>query len=109
MVGYNERKLMILELVEAGFTTSSEIADECGISHSCASSLLSRYWSFGLLSRYTGELYNEKIYDITERGSERLDFLRDTVYERMEDERLTEFLANIKRCRILKQSTVTSA
>ena len=54
-------------------------------------------------ARYTGELYNEKIYDITERGFERLDFLRDTVYERMEDERLTEFLANIKRCRVLRQ------
>ena len=44
-----------------------------------------------------------KIYDITVRGSERLDFLRDTVYERMEDERLSELLANIKRCRVLRQ------
>lgn len=56
----------------------------------------------GLLSRYTGELYNEKIYDITGRGSERLDFLRVTVLERMEKERLTNFLAKIQRCRVVK-------
>ncbi|MHA2164106.1 MAG: hypothetical protein ACXABF_16950 [Candidatus Thorarchaeota archaeon] len=57
----------------------------------------------GLLSRYTADLYNEKIYDITERGSERLDYLRDSVLERMEMDRMNEFPANIKRCRVDRQ------
>ncbi len=54
------------------------------------------------MSRYTGELYNEKIYDITERGSERLNYLRKTIQERMERERMIEFLAKIQRCRVVK-------
>ena len=108
MAGYNERKHEILELIEAGYTTSNEIAEACGISHSCASTLLGRYWKFGLLSRYTGELYNEKIYEMTERGYERLSYLRETILERMEEERITNFLANIRRCRVIKQVRATS-
>lgn len=107
MAGYNERKLMILELVAAGYTTSKEIANVCGISHSCASCSLARYWSQGLLTRSTAELYNEKIYSIPGRGLERLDLLRANVLERMEDERLTEFLANIKRCKVIKVDGIT--
>jgi DNA-binding PadR family transcriptional regulator len=107
LAGYNERKHEILELIEAGYETSNEIADACGVSHSCASTLLGRYWKFGLLSRYTGELYNEKIYEITDRGYERLNYLRETILERIEEERITDFLANIKRCRILKQDRAT--
>jgi DNA-binding PadR family transcriptional regulator len=60
----------------------------------------------GLLSRYTADLYNEKIYDITERGSERLHYLRDSVLERMEIDRMNEFLAKIKRCKIEKQRPI---
>lgn len=100
---YNERKLEILELVEAGYTTSREIADSCGISHSCAATHLGRYWRMGLLSRYTADLNNEKIYDITKRGNERLDYLRESVLERMERVRMNEFLAKIKLCRVAKQ------
>ena len=109
MAGYNEHKHEILELIDAGYETSYEIAEACGISHSCASTLLSRYWKFGLLSRYTGELYNEKIYEMTERGYERLSYLRETIRERMEEKRITDFLANIKRCRVIKQVRATSA
>jgi DNA-binding PadR family transcriptional regulator len=108
LAGYNERKHEILELIEVGYETSKEIAEACGISHSCASTLLSRYWKFGLLRRYTGELYNEKIYEITERGYERLNYLRETILERMEKERITNFLANIKRCRVIKQIRKTN-
>jgi len=77
MAKYNERKLEILELLEAGFETSREIADACGISQSCASALLSRYWRFGLLHRYTAPLNNEKIYTISESGSNRTLWLRE--------------------------------
>jgi DNA-binding PadR family transcriptional regulator len=68
---------------------------------------MARYWDQGLLSRSTGDLYNEKYYYITERGFERLDFLRVKVLEKMEDERLTEFLANIERCRVTKYDSAT--
>ena len=104
MAGYNERKLEILELVEAGFNTSTEIVEACGISHSCAASHLLRYWKMGLLSRSTAELFNEKIYDISVRGLERLDYLRDTVLERMETDEMDDFLSKIKRCKIIRQS-----
>ena len=70
----NERKLEILELVEAGFDTSDIIAENCGISQSCASTLLAHYWKQGSLHRYTGPVYNEKRYDTSERGYQRMDF-----------------------------------
>jgi predicted transcriptional regulator len=98
---------MILELIATGPTTSKEIAYVCGISHSCASSSLARYWRQGLLTRSTAEWYNEKIYSITGRGFERLHFLRAKVFEEIEDERLDEFLANIKRCRIIRYDGAT--
>jgi hypothetical protein len=56
--------------VEAGFDTSDVIAEYCGISQSCASTLLAHYWRQGLLHRNTGPLNNEKIYDLSERGYE---------------------------------------
>jgi DNA-binding MarR family transcriptional regulator len=102
VVGYNKRKYEILELVEIGYETSSEIAEACGISQTCASTLLKRYWDWGLLNRYTGHLNNEKIYSLTDRGLERLNYLRETVYERMDEEEISHFLSNIKRCRVNK-------
>jgi len=98
--GFNERKLEILELVEAGFSTSSDIADACGISQSCAATLLARYWRFGLLNRYTASMYNRKEYNITERGLERIHYLRETVFRDWSDDAVERFLANIKRCKI---------
>ena len=74
----NERKIEILELVEAGFNTSDIIAEYCGISQSCASTLLAHYWKQGLLHRNTGPMYNEKIYEISERGYERMEWLKKT-------------------------------
>lgn len=74
--GYNERKLVILGLLEAGFETSDEIADACGISQSGAASLLLRYWRQGLLHRYTGPRDNVKVYSVREKGEERLEWLR---------------------------------
>jgi hypothetical protein len=83
VVGYNKRKHEILELVKIGYETSSEIAEACGISQTCASTLLKRYWDWGLLNRYTGHA-------------------RATVYERMDEEEISYFLSNIKRCRVNK-------
>lgn len=73
---FNERKLEILELVEAGFEASSEVADACGITQSCASSLMGRYWRQGLLHRYTASYDNLKVYSLSEKGLERIDWLR---------------------------------
>jgi DNA-binding MarR family transcriptional regulator len=78
---YNERKLEILELVEAGFDTSDIIAEYCGISQSFASTLLAHYWRQGLLHRYPGPLNNEKIYDLSERGNERIAWLQSTIHQ----------------------------
>ena len=100
MAGFNERKHEILELVEIGYKTSSEIAEACDISQTCASTLLKRYHDWGLLSRYTGDLNNEKIYSLTDRGLERLNYLRESVYERMDEDEMAHFLSNIKRCRV---------
>jgi DNA-binding PadR family transcriptional regulator len=58
----------------------------------------------GLLSRFTGELHNEKIYDLTDRGYERLQYLKRLVLERMDEKQAWEFLAKIERCRIIKQN-----
>jgi hypothetical protein len=98
--GFNERKLEILELVEAGFSTSSDIADACGISQSCAATLMARYWSFGLLNRYTASRYNWKEYSITLKGVERIFYLRETVFEDWGDDEVNRFFRNIERCRI---------
>jgi len=98
--GFNERKLEILELVEAGFSTSSDIADACGISQSCAATLLARYWRFGLLNRYTASRFNRKEYTITGRGFERIHYLRETVFKNWSDDKVDKFLGNIERCKI---------
>ena len=101
--GYNERKLEILELVEAGFETSDVIADACGISLSCASSLLYRYWRWGLLSRYTASLFNQKVYSISDKGEERLDWLRSELDDddgEYGESRISELLADIERRRV---------
>ena len=98
--GFNERKLEILELVQVGFSTSSEIADACDISQTCAATLLARYWSFGLLNRYTASRYNRKEYSITLKGLERISFLRETVFEDRSDDYVARFFRNIERCRV---------
>ena len=66
--GFNERKLEILMLVKDGLQTSREVADTCGISLSCASALLSRYWRQSLLRRYTDTQFNLKIYSLSARA-----------------------------------------
>ncbi len=100
--GFNERKLEILELVNEGFSTSSEIAEACGISQSCTATLLARYWKFGLLNRYTASRYNRKEYRITLKGLERISYLQETVFEDWSDDEIDRFLRNIERCKITR-------
>ena len=73
--GFNERKLEILILVNDGLQTSREVADTCGISLSCASALLSRYWRQSLLRRYTDTRFNQKIYSLSDKGLKRINLL----------------------------------
>jgi hypothetical protein len=75
---YNERKLETLELIEAGFDTPDIIAEYCGISQSWPPRR-ARDWRQGSLNRYTGSLNNEKIYDLSDRGYERIAWLKTTM------------------------------
>lgn len=109
----NERKLQILEEVASGSDTSSEIALSLGISQTNASTLLKWYWRQGLLWRYTAELNNEKIYEVTPKGYARIEWLRERFQEsRMEssipdgDERgsidLDELVNVLERCKLIR-------
>ncbi|MCW4040983.1 MAG: hypothetical protein NWE83_09575 [Candidatus Bathyarchaeota archaeon] len=77
MVGRNERKLQILEyLVEVDEATAQYIAEVCDITIHNARTLFARYHQYGLLSRYTSDRYGTRVYSITTRGIDRLDWLR---------------------------------
>jgi DNA-binding MarR family transcriptional regulator len=102
----NEAKFETLNFIdEFGFARSSEIAEFRDVTHGCQSTLLRRYWKQGLLHRFSGE-GKEKIYTLSERGEERLDWLRGQFEPELEDEMLDselfEYLSNVKRCRVKK-------
>jgi hypothetical protein len=101
---------------EVGFTTGAEIAEHRGVTHGCQSTLLRRYWRFGLLDRYSGE-GKEKIYTLSSTGVNRLAWLEeqfedDYDYSKIlaslkrckvrRDDELVDFFKNLKRCRIIK-------
>ena len=68
-------KYEILKYIEENdFATGSEIAAFRNVTHGSQSTLLKRYWNYGLLHRSTGE-GKEKIYTLSERGHERLAWL----------------------------------
>ena len=75
--GYNELKLEILEEAENWEeVTAGVMANALGRTHSSVSMAMLRYHRQGLLSRYTINLCNEKVYSLTYRGLERLEWLR---------------------------------
>ena len=81
MSGYNEAKLAILtELDEVGEATAGDIAEYLTKSHESISMALLRYHRQGLVSRYTVE-GRTKVYEITERGIERLEYLSSRARE----------------------------
>ena len=79
---FNERKLEILILLNDGNRwTSSEVADELGLSLSNASELLRRYYKQALVvrtrRREVGAPPRAYIYAISCKGTERLEYLLD--------------------------------
>ena len=108
---YNEAKYETLDYIDRNsFATGHELADYRGVTHGCQSTLLRRYWRDGLLHRLSGE-GKEKIYTLSTRGIERLDFLKDQfeeVYDEQPDNYVTEYLSLVKRCRVKKDENVTN-
>jgi hypothetical protein len=77
---------------------------------------LKRYWEFGLLHRCTGE-GKEKVYTLSERGYERLEWLEEQFegmyvyfgpYKNIKrcrvkrNDELLDFFKNLKRCRVIR-------
>jgi DNA-binding MarR family transcriptional regulator len=79
MVGYNERKLQVLEYVEmCPGTTSSDLASALDLEIHNARTLLKKYSCQGLLSRSRADACGTRVHEITEKGSSRLSYLKGT-------------------------------
>ena len=84
--GYNELKLEVLEeFVNWEAVTAGDMANALGRTHTSISWALLRYHRQGLLSRYTIHR-NEKVYALTPRGLERLDWLMEQSFNDSDDE-----------------------
>ena len=84
---YNERKYVILAVVSyLGEATASDVYKELDrddyVSLSAVQMALLRYYRQGLLARSEGK---EKVYWLTSRGEERLDWLKETDQENNEE------------------------
>jgi hypothetical protein len=99
-----------------GFATGRMVSEYRGLTHGSQSTLLRRYWKFGLLHRCT-RVGKEKVYALSERGSERLAWLEEYFgdmyfdlgpYEGLKRCRVRRgeesqvFLENVKRCRVVR-------
>jgi DNA-binding MarR family transcriptional regulator len=79
MVGYNERKLQVLEYVKMRrATTSSELAGALNLEVHNARTLLKKYSRQGLLSRSRADAWGTRVHEITEKGLRRLSYLKGT-------------------------------
>lgn len=84
--GYNELKLEILgEAVHWEEVTAGDMAKTLERNHPSIAMALLRYHRQGLLSRYTIHR-NEKVYAITDRGVERLDWLLEQDFKDSDDD-----------------------
>jgi DNA-binding MarR family transcriptional regulator len=117
--GRNEAKYETLKYIdETGFATGSEIAEYRGVTHGCQSTLLKRYWGFGLLHRGSGE-GKEKVYTLSDRGEERLEWLEEQFediyfdfgpYRNLKrcrvrnNEDSWNFIRKVKRCRVIQDN-----
>ena len=117
MSGRNEAKYETLKYIEeTGFATGSEIAKFRNVTHGSQSTLLRRYWKFGLLHRGSVE-GKEKVYTLSERGLNRLEWLEEQFenmyfdfgpYKNLKRCRVKrnkdswDFLKNIKKCRVVR-------
>jgi hypothetical protein len=101
----NQAKYESLKYIDGvGFASSAEIAEYRGVTHGCQSTLLRRYWRDGLLQRCSGE-GKEKIYTMSSRGDERLEWLVEQ-FEGIYEDEFTEILANVKRCRVRRDNEI---
>lgn len=84
--GYNKLKLKILEEFENWEdVTAGDMANALGRTHCSIAMAMLRYYRQGLLSRYT--IYrNEKVYALTVRGHERLDWLMEQDFKDSDDD-----------------------
>jgi hypothetical protein len=97
----NEAKYETLMYIdEVGFASSSEIAYFRRVTHGCQSTLLRRYWKFGLLHRASG-VGKEKIYTLSNRGKKRLAWLSDQFETKLYTR---NFLKPIKICKVKKDN-----
>ena len=90
--GYNELKLEILEEAENWEeVTAGDMAAALGRTHHSVSMAMLRYHRHGLLSRYTIHR-NEKVYALTDRGLERLEWLREQAYDDSDEDELLSLI-----------------
>ena len=111
----NEAKYETLKYIqEYGIASGREIAAYREVTHGCQSTLLRRYWKFGYLRRCSGE-GKEKLYFLSDRGHDKLEWLETEFGERYDDvysgetfrrcyvkreEDILDILRNIKRCKV---------
>ena len=82
MSGYNERKLEVLiALSELREGTSLTVSTRVGCSHEAAAMALLSYHRMGLAARYKLEGTRARVYTLTEKGWERLQWLQEQVEE----------------------------
>lgn len=68
--------MLLLHLLESGPATSSEMADSLGITHAGAASYMKKLHDQGLLGRQKlGPGSQERLYYLTNKGSDRLEWL----------------------------------
>jgi len=85
-LGYNDLKREILEEADnCEEVTAGDMARTLGYTHPSVAMALLRYHRQGLLSRYTIHR-NEKVYAITERGRERLEWLKEPTSDDSDDD-----------------------
>ena len=75
--GYNETKLLVLDLISMGSATAREVADYLDITHAGAASYLLKLHLQGLLGRGKESGSQERLYHLTDKGMDRLDWLRN--------------------------------
>lgn len=84
--GYNELKLEVLEEADNWEeVTAGDMANALGRTHPSVAMAMLRYHRQGLLSRYTIHR-NEKVYSLTDRGLERLDWLMEQDFNDSDDD-----------------------
>ena len=77
MRGYNETKLLVLDLISMGSATAWEVADYLDITHAGAASYLLKLHLQGLLGRGKESGSQERLYYLSNKGMDRLDWLRN--------------------------------